>query len=91
MSMTSVFPNMTYAAVHRSIHANAKINAIDTSEAEAAPGVIAVLTGEDYASDGMGTINCETVNPMILRGRLVCARIPHWCGGKLNASVPLWP
>ena len=27
------FPNMAYAAVHRSIHANAKINAIDTSEA----------------------------------------------------------
>ena len=69
------FPNMAYAAVHRSIHANAKINAIDTSEAEAAPGVIAVLTGEDYASDGMGTINCETVNPMILRGE---ARLrPH--------------
>ncbi|MDG2033579.1 MAG: hypothetical protein P8J29_06555, partial [Rhodospirillales bacterium] len=29
------FPNMTYAVVHRSIHANAKINAIDTSAAKA--------------------------------------------------------
>ena len=61
-------PNMAYAAVHRSIHANATINAIDTSMAESAPGVISVLTGEDYAADGMGSIHCESVNPMIVRG-----------------------
>ena len=62
-------PDMTYGYVLRSIHANAKINSIDAANAKDAPGVISVLTGEDYASDGLGTINCGTINPMIVRGQ----------------------
>ena len=37
--------------VLRSPHANARILGIDTSAAEQAPGVIAVLTGEDVAAE----------------------------------------
>jgi carbon-monoxide dehydrogenase large subunit len=42
----------------RSPHAHARIGAIDTAAALAAPGVLAVLTGEDLARDGIGDIPC---------------------------------
>ncbi len=44
----------THAVFIYSTHAHAEIKSIDTSAAEAAPGVVAVLTGQDYAGDGMG-------------------------------------
>jgi carbon-monoxide dehydrogenase large subunit len=48
----------TYAYFLRSPHAHAKINAIDKAEALKAPGVIAILTGEDLAADKVGSIPC---------------------------------
>ncbi|MFT8243347.1 xanthine dehydrogenase family protein molybdopterin-binding subunit [Roseomonas sp. BN140053] len=47
-------PDQLYAAFLRSPHPAARIASIDTSEAEAAPGVVAVLTGDTVAS--MGTV-----------------------------------
>src|SRR5262245_37260903 len=41
-----VLPRMLFAKLHRSHVAHAKILRVDTSEAEAMPGVVAVLTGE---------------------------------------------
>ena len=41
--------------VLRSPYAHAKILSMDTSAAEAAPGVLAVLTGTDIRADGLGT------------------------------------
>ena len=46
------------AVILRSPHAHAKILSIDTSAAQAAPGVHAVFTGEDYRADGMGVVPC---------------------------------
>ena len=46
--------NQTHAVFIYSTHAHAEIKSIDTAAAEAAPGVVAVLTGQDYAGDGMG-------------------------------------
>src|SRR5579875_1098130 len=40
-------PRMTHAAILRSPHAHARIRAIDTSQARALPGVLAVYTGAD--------------------------------------------
>src|ERR1051326_7563393 len=51
-------PRQAYAAMLRSPHAHARIAAIDTSDTAALPGVLAVLTGEDLARDGIGTIPC---------------------------------
>ncbi len=48
----------TYASFVRSPHAHAKINAINTSAAEGMDGVIAVLTGEQLAADGVGPLIC---------------------------------
>ncbi|MDA1093165.1 MAG: xanthine dehydrogenase family protein molybdopterin-binding subunit [Acidobacteria bacterium] len=41
-------PGMLHGAVLRSPHAHARIVSIDTSEAEALPGVKAVVTGQDF-------------------------------------------
>ena len=48
-------PGQTYAYILRSPHAHAKINGIDKSAAEQAPGVIAVFTGDDMQ---VGSIPC---------------------------------
>jgi carbon-monoxide dehydrogenase large subunit len=48
----------TYACFVRSPHAHATLNGIDTSAAENAPGVVAVLTGDDLAADGIGPLIC---------------------------------
>ncbi len=45
-----------HAAILRSPHAHAVILAMDISAARAAPGVIAVLTGEDCDADGLGLL-----------------------------------
>lgn len=56
-----------YGYVLRSPHAHALIKSIDTSAAEAAPGVQLVLTGKDRATDGVGEIHCH-VPPMAFGG-----------------------
>ena len=44
-----------------STHAHARIGAIDKIAAEQMPGVNAVLTGEDWAADGLGTLDPEVM------------------------------
>ncbi|MEA2992101.1 MAG: aerobic carbon-monoxide dehydrogenase large subunit [Alphaproteobacteria bacterium] len=51
-----VLPRMAHAYVLRSPHAHAKIRSIDTATAKAAPGVIAILTGEDWEASGFGDL-----------------------------------
>ena len=45
-----------YCAFVRSAYAHARITNIDISEAAAAPGTLAVLTGADYLADGLGGV-----------------------------------
>ncbi|MEW6449476.1 MAG: xanthine dehydrogenase family protein molybdopterin-binding subunit [Pseudomonadota bacterium] len=49
-----VLPGMAYGHVLRSPHAHAKIKSIDTKAAEAAPGVLCILTGKDWIESGWG-------------------------------------
>ncbi len=51
-------PGQAYAVFLRSPYARAKIGAIDSSEAMAIEGVLAVYTGQDTAADGLGDIPC---------------------------------
>src|SRR6201988_4473148 len=51
-----VFPGMAFGYVLRSPHAHARIRAIDTGKAKAAPGVLAVVTGADYKAAGFGDL-----------------------------------
>jgi aerobic carbon-monoxide dehydrogenase large subunit len=58
-------PRMAYAGVVRSSHAHARISAIDSTAAAAAPGVIAVLTGTEFLADGLKPI---AHNPSLVGG-----------------------
>ena len=49
-------PDQVYAVIVRSPHAHAIIRSIVKDEALAAPGVLAVLTGEDFLADGLKPI-----------------------------------
>jgi len=49
-------PGMVHAVIVRSPHAHARIIAIDKQAALAAPGVLEVLSGADYLTDGLGPI-----------------------------------
>jgi len=51
--------------VVRSPHAHARIVRLDATAARAAPGVLAVLTGDDLAAEGIGPIRC----PATVRAR----------------------
>src|SRR5258708_33459142 len=50
-----VRPGTVFAAVVRSPHPHARIRSIDPGEAKRAPGVIAVLTHQDFAPVLAGT------------------------------------
>src|SRR5712671_5869198 len=47
---------LTHAVIVRSPHAHAHIASIGKAAALASPGVLAVLTGDDYVADGLGPI-----------------------------------
>src|ERR1700758_2687112 len=49
-------PRMAYGYVLRSPHAHARIKAIDIRAAQQMPGVLAVLTGADWAAEKFGTM-----------------------------------
>src|ERR1043165_1 len=51
-------PNQSYAVFVRSMYAHAKLGKIDIAAAKAAPGVLAVFTGDDIAADGLGGLPC---------------------------------
>ena len=51
-------PGQTYAWMVRSSVAHAVIKRVDTSKAEAAPGVVKILTGADWAADEVGGLPC---------------------------------
>jgi len=75
-------PHQAYAALVRSPHAHARLAKIDTRAALKAPGVLAVLTGEDLTADGVGDLPTDrarkrrdgapafaTPRPALARGR----------------------
>ncbi|MGY6644997.1 MAG: xanthine dehydrogenase family protein molybdopterin-binding subunit [Salinarimonas sp.] len=51
-------PGQAHAYFVRSPHAHAEIVKIDKAAAEAMPGVLAVLTGDDLAADNIGGLIC---------------------------------
>lgn len=59
--------NQVYAVFVRSPHAHAWIKGIDTTQAAGAPGVLAVLTGQDYAAGGFRGIDHLVHTPDAVR------------------------
>ena len=52
------FAREAHAVVVRSPHAHARLAGVETAEARAAPGVLAVLSGADALADGLGEVAC---------------------------------
>ena len=77
--------DQTHAAIVRSPHAHADIKSIDTRAALQMPGVHAVLTGEDYRKDGIGSLpsmapyKARDGKPMVLppRPAIAIGRVMH--------------
>jgi carbon-monoxide dehydrogenase large subunit len=55
------FVRQAHAVFVFSPHAHARIRAVDKAAAEQMPGVYAILTGEDWAADGLGTLDPEVM------------------------------
>src|SRR5437763_3837070 len=55
------FVRQAHAVLVFSPHAHARIRGVDKTAAEQMPGVYAVLTGEDWAADGLGTLDPEVM------------------------------
>jgi len=51
-------PHQCYAVFIRSQWAHARLLSIDVTDARAMPGVVDVLTGQDYADAGLGSLPC---------------------------------
>jgi aerobic carbon-monoxide dehydrogenase large subunit len=69
-------PGQARGYVLRSSVAHARIRAIDVSDALDVPGLIAVLTGDDYAADGLGDIPCVSIPPSITGKRYHATPFP---------------
>ncbi len=61
-------PGQLHGAIHRSPHAHAKILSIDTSAAEAMPGVKVVVTGDDFPALDPKNPNFDLAANIIARG-----------------------
>ena len=70
-----VLPDMAHAAVLRSPHAHARIKSIDTSRAEALPGVVLVMTGTQ-AAEQTGPLPCFA-NPPVAQYCIATDRVRH--------------
>jgi len=64
-------PGMLHMVLVRSPHAHARITGIETDQAQAVPGVVAVLTGADLDAAGIGPIPCQV--PLKVREGTVMA------------------
>ena len=81
-------PGMLHLAMVRSPFAHANIGAIDTSEAAAADGVIAVLTGADLADTQCVNINAWPITPdQVTPTHLPIAIERVACAGEIVAVV----
>ena len=68
-------PGEAFGVVVRSPVAHARLGEIDTEDAKAAPGVLAVYTAADLAEDGIGDIPC--IAPMKGKGGERVKMPPH--------------
>jgi carbon-monoxide dehydrogenase large subunit len=81
--------DQAHAVVVRSVHAHARITGIDVSAARRAPGVLAVLTGDDLARAGLGSTQTTLsrtrpdgspmfapAHPVLVRDRVRCVGDP---------------
>ncbi|MBL7253185.1 xanthine dehydrogenase family protein molybdopterin-binding subunit [Paractinoplanes lichenicola] len=57
------FPDLAHIKIHRSAHHHARIDAVDTSEAERVPGVLRVITHRDVPSNWYVVLRLIGIEP----------------------------
>ncbi|MCY4304528.1 MAG: xanthine dehydrogenase family protein molybdopterin-binding subunit [Aestuariivita sp.] len=62
-------PGQVFAVAVRSSHAAGRLVNLDTKDARFAPGVITVLTGNDYRNDGLGPLLCTSLPPKFVQNK----------------------
>ena len=67
---------LAHAFLLRSPHAHARIRGIDTSAALAAPGVLAILTGDDVQREKLGELACGSFPKLPPGNRSFCPTQP---------------
>src|SRR5690348_5315807 len=68
-------PGQLYAYIRRSDRPHMRLRSIDTAEAKASPGVIAVFTGADMQADNVGGLPCGW--QIHSKDRIPMAEPPH--------------
>jgi carbon-monoxide dehydrogenase large subunit len=84
-----VLPGMAHAAFVRSVHAHARINAIDARAAAAQPGIVAVLTAADLGVAGKPTPQFAPT-PLMLQNRTqhaLASQAVHYAGEAVALVV----
>lgn len=77
--------NMVWACFVRSLYPHADIKSIDDSFAADMPGVISILTGEDYKNDGLGDIPCASIPPEVMKSGWFKTPFPALAGGRVRS------
>lgn len=77
-------PGQTVAHFVRSPHAHAKLAKIDTAAASQMPGVVAVYTGDDFATDKLGNLICGWMIHSKDGSPMLMAPHPALASGKVN-------
>ena len=80
-------PGQTYAFFIRSPHAHATIKSIDSKTAAAMPGVVAVLTGAELATDKIGNLICGWMIHSKDGSPMKMAPHPALCAGKRQSRA----
>jgi|HubBroStandDraft_3_1064219.scaffolds.fasta_scaffold11740_2 carbon-monoxide dehydrogenase large subunit len=78
------FAGLAHAVVLRSPHAHAVFGAVDTEAAQAAPGVLAVLTGEDAQAGGLQPLRPSAEANAVTGERFAFAPQPLLASGKVR-------
>lgn len=81
-----VMAGMLHMVIVRSDRAHARILGIEAEAARGAPGVVAVLTGTDFAASGWGDIPCESMPPAITGGKWVRTPFPALPADRVMAT-----
>jgi carbon-monoxide dehydrogenase large subunit len=77
--------DMLHMVLVRSDRVHARIVAVDTSSAATADGVVAVLTGADFAGRGWGDIPCESIPQAITQGKWARTPFPAMPADRVMA------
>ena len=74
-----VLPRLAHGYVLRSPHAHARIRSLDIRAAQQMPGVLAVLTGADWAAEKFGALACRSFRASAATARRCsCRRARRW-------------